>query len=469
MSTRNPRTVDVAVVGAGLSGLTAADQLLRAGYEVVVLEGRDRVGGRIRTTEVAGVPVDAGATWAAPDHTAVRELADRLGIGFVPQFHEGKGVISRGGRRKVESPTALAPWVVADIARVMSSLQKRVDELPLENPWTHPCAALFDAMSFEEWLRRKRALKGTRAFMNMICTVHWGAPLGDVSLFNVMRYIRTLGGLEHMLAVEGGDQQDRVRGTAHGLASGLAAALDSHAHADASVEKGTADIDSPRVLLDAPVQRMTSSDDRVTVETGTHRIETRYAIVTASPMHRSTIEFTPPLPDHHYGMARSWRLGALSKAFVAYDRPFWRDDGLSGEGMSDDETVFLTFDVSPEAGGPGILMVFCDARGFDAHVPLERRRRVIEHLVHLYGDEARSSIDYTDFSWGNDSFAPGGPNPAVAPKAWTSFGPYLREPVGRIHWAGSETADRFSGTMNGAILSGQRAATEVVSRLKGER
>ncbi|RDI41349.1 flavin monoamine oxidase family protein [Nocardia mexicana] len=469
MTTPATRTVDVAIVGAGLSGLTAADQLARDGYEVVVLEGRDRVGGRIRTTEIAGVPVDAGATWAAPDHTAVRELAARLGIEFIPQFHTGKGVISLGGKRRVEGLTAPAPWVMADIARVMSALQKRADDLPLESPWTHPSATRFDAMSFGEWLRRKRALKATRSFMRMVCLVHWGAPPSDVSLFNVMRYIKTLGGLEHMLAVEGGDQQDRVLGTAHRLASALAVTLDSHVHADASVERIAADIDAPRVLLDSPVERITTSDERITVETSTRRIDARYVIVTASPMHRSTIDFTPALPDRHYGLSRSWRLGALSKAFVAYDRPFWRDHGLSGEGMSDDDTVFLTFDVSPDAAGPGILMVFCDARGFDAHTPFERRRRVIEHLAHLYGDQARDSIDYTDFSWGNDSFAPGGPNPAVGPKTWTSFGPYLREPAGRVHWAGSETADKFSGTMNGAILSGQRAATEVVTRLENEK
>ncbi|WP_430640993.1 FAD-dependent oxidoreductase [Couchioplanes caeruleus] len=92
MNSPTVRSADVVIVGAGLAGLSAADQLTRAGHDVVVIEGRDRVGGRVHTTEVAGVSVDAGATWVAPGHTAVRDLAGRLNCEFVPQFHEGKGV-----------------------------------------------------------------------------------------------------------------------------------------------------------------------------------------------------------------------------------------------------------------------------------------------------------------------------------------------------------------------------------------
>ncbi|SOC89644.1 monoamine oxidase [Curtobacterium sp. 314Chir4.1] len=441
------RSVDVVIVGAGLAGLSAADRLTHDGYEVLVLEGRDRVGGRIHTTSVAGVPVDAGATWVAPDHTAVHELIDRLGGRTVPQFHDGKGLISFRGRRRAESALALAPWVVLDLTRIMGALQKIVDQLPTEDAHTHPRAAEYDALSLGAWLTRKRALQDTRKFIDMISKVHWGAPAGDISLFNALRYIKTLGGLEHMMAVEGGDQQDRIFGTVHALVARFADTL------------------SPRVIVNAPVHRVTTHGDTVTVDAEGVTVDARYVIVATAPTHRAAITFEPALPEQHRGLSRTWRLGALSKAFVAYDRPFWRDRGLSGEGVSDDDTVFLTFDVSPGADGPGILMVFCDPRGFDAYDRDERSKRVLAHLVHLYGAEALRLIDYQDFSWGNDTFAPGGPNPAVAPKAWTTFGRFLREPVGRVHWAGTETADETSGTMNGAILSGHRAATEVAQLL----
>jgi len=446
-STGSTRSTDVVIIGAGFAGLTAADELTRAGHDVLVLEGRNRIGGRVHTTEVAGVPVDAGATWVAPHHTALRELITRLDAQLVPQFHTGKGLVSLGGRRRTDGATAMAPWVVLDVMRILSALQKVADTMPMTAPWEHPDAAHLDSMSLGEWLRAKRATKGTRRFLDVISLVHFGAPVGDVSLFNVARYIRTLGSLEIMLSVEGGDQQDRVLGTTHALLTRLAATL------------------GDRVVLDSPAQSITTVGDRVRVTTPREVVEGRRVIVTAAPAHRSAITFSPDLPEQHHGMSRSWRLGALSKAFVAYDRPFWREAGLSGEAVSDDSTVFLTYDVSPSDQGPGILMVFCDARGFDGYRPSERRRRVVEQLTHLYGQQAGDVIDYTDFCWGNDSFAPGGPNPAVAPGAWTAFGQYLREPVGLVHWAGTETADRFSGTMNGAILSGQRAAGEVSAHL----
>lgn len=438
---------DVVIVGAGLAGLTAADELSKAGYGVVVLEGRDRVGGRVKTTHIAGIAVDAGATWVAPHHTAVRELASRLGCELVPQFDTGKGVISFANKREVESVTALPPWVAMDITRILGSLQKLADGLPASAPWEHPESDKLDAVSLGEWLRSKWALKGTLRFLHMLSLVHWGAPVGDVSLFNVLRYIRNFGSVDVMLKVKGGDQQDRLLGTAHGLVSKLGDTL------------------GERVLVNAPVRRIVTTNGRAIVETEQHRIACRHVIVTASPMHRSSIEFVPRLPEPHYGLSRSWRLGALSKAFVAYERPFWRDEGLSGSSVSDHETVFLTFDVSPDADGPGVLMVFCDARRFDSFDEEERRLRVLDHLALLFGGRARHASDYSDFSWGNDVFAPGGPNPAVAPKAWTSFGRFLREPVGLVHWAGTETADEFGGTMNGAILSGQRAASEVTTRL----
>lgn len=167
-------------------------------------------------------------------------------------------------------------------------------------------------------------------------------------------------------------------------------------------------------------------------------------------------------------MTRTWRMGALSKAFVAYDRPFWRANGLSGESLADTGAVFITFDVSPKGDGPGILMTFCDPRAFDGFGTEERRGRVIQRVVDLFGPQAATPIDYADHCWGLETFSPGGPNPAVGPFATTSYGQALIEPHGRVYWAGTETAGEWAGCMNGAVLTGQRAA-ERVGTLMTER
>jgi monoamine oxidase len=279
--------------------------------------------------------------------------------------------------------------------------------------------------------------------MTVVSKVQWGCSTGDVSLLHALRYIRAAGGVDHMLDVQGGQQQERYRETTQEIANRLARQL------------------GDSVVVGTPVRRITQDGNGVTLHTDTELVNASYAIVTAAPAHRSDIEFEPALPAQAEGLARSWRMGTLSKAFVAYDKPFWRANGLSGEAVTDTGTVFITFDVSPSPGGPGILMAFCDPRVFDGLSAGLRRSQVVKQLVDLYGDEAGNPIDYIDHRWGAEPFAPGGPNPAVAPYATGVYGRALTEPHGRIHWAGTETAGEWAGCMNGAVLTGQRTAERI--------
>ncbi|MFE1954646.1 flavin monoamine oxidase family protein [Streptomyces sp. NPDC059524] len=451
---REPGTeVDVVVVGAGFAGLSAAERLVSTGRSVLVLEGRDRVGGRSLSGEVAGVKVDLGATWVARRHTAVRDLASRVGCTTTDQFAQGRNVLWMAGRRRTYSGTIpkVSPAALVDMARMQAAVNKLVATIDVNAAWETPGASRLDAVSFGEWLDRKNALPSTRALMTVISKVQWGCTPGDVSLLHALRYIRSAGGLDHMLDVDGGQQQDRIVETTQEIAKRVAERL------------------GDRVRLDTPVRRITQDDKSgVTVRTDSGEIRARYAIVTAAPAHRAAIEFDPALPERADGLARAWRMGVLSKAFVAYETPFWRADGCSGEAVTDTGTVFITFDVSPAAGGPGVLMAFCDPRVFDAFSLEARRDRVVEQLADLYGPRALSPIDYMDHCWGAEPFAPGGPNPAVAPYATYSFGKALAEPHGLVHWAGTETAGEWAGTMNGAVLTGQRAAERVAALLSGD-
>jgi monoamine oxidase len=443
-------SVDVVIVGAGFAGLSAAERLASMGVSVLVVEGRDRVGGRSLSGEVAGVKVDLGATWVARRHTAIRDLAARVGCTTTSQFAHGRNVLWMAGRRRTYKGTipSVSPAALVDMARVQMALEKLVSTINVDAAWESPNASRLDAISFGEWLDSKRALPSTRALMTVVSKVQWGCSPGDVSLLHALRYIRAAGGIDHMLDVEGGQQQDRITETTQEIARRLAEQL------------------GDRVVVDAPVRHITQDENGVTIHTDSATIGARYAIVTTAPAHRADIEFEPPLPDSTEGLTKTWRMGALSKAFVAYDKPFWRVNGLSGEAVTDTGTVFITFDVSPDSGGPGVLMAFCDPRVFDGFSPEIRRSRVVQQLVDLYGPQASATIDYVDHFWGTEAFAPGGPNPAVAPYATVSYASALTEPHGRIDWAGTETAGEWAGCMNGAVLTGLRAAERVAGRLR---
>ncbi|MEV8147442.1 flavin monoamine oxidase family protein [Arthrobacter sp. NPDC080073] len=448
---RESTTVDVVVVGAGFSGLSAADRLVSMGLSVQVVEGRDRVGGRVLTGEVAGVPVDFGGTWVSPRHTAIRELAARFGCTITPQFADGRNTLWMAGRRRTYKGTIppVSPFAVVNMARVQMALEKLVGTIDAEAAWKSPNAEELDAISFGQWLGQQRAGTPTRALMNVVSRVQWGASPDDISMLAVLGYIRGAGGFDHMLDVENGMQQDRITETTQEIAQRVATHL------------------GDRVLLSAPARRIVQDRSGVTVHTDAMTIAAKYAIVTTATMHRKDIAFEPALPERAVSLSKLWRLGGLSKAYVAYETPFWRKDGVSGEAISDTGAVFITFDVGPE-DGPGILLGFCDPGLFDGFDPENRRRRVIQQMVELYGPQAGNPIDYVDHCWLEEEFGAGGPNPALPPFALTSYATALTEPHGRVEWAGTETAAESSGCMNGAVVTGQQAAERVAERIGKE-
>jgi monoamine oxidase len=448
--------VDVVVVGAGFAGLTAARELTGLGYEVVVFEGRDRVGGRSYTATLAGVPVDLGATFVGPGQTAVTGLAAELGCPTVGTYHQGNNLILWRGRLKSYRSTipTLSILELLDVSRIQWRFERLCRQIPVGEPWRAPAAHRLDTMSLDRWLRSVYASASTRDLMAIMARVTWGCEPHQVSMLHAARYVKAAGGLGRMLDVEGGAQQDRFPAGTQQIAQRMAEELDG-------AEPGS------RVRLGAPVRRITRNPDgTVTVHTGSgDGVTARAVVVAVPPAHRDAIEFDPALPPRHTALPGHWPQGMLSKAYAAYDTPFWRADGRSGEALSDDGPVFITFDVSPDENGPGILLGFTDARTFDPLSPDRRRDKALHGFAKLFGDAALKPIDYLDFCWGCDDFAPGGPTAAVPPGSWTEFGPWLREPVDQIYWAGTETADQWTGFLDGAVRSGQRAAAEVHRRL----
>jgi len=447
-----PAKADVVVVGAGFAGLSAARDLVRLGHDVVVLEGRDRVGGRSSTTTIAGTPVDLGGTFVGPTQDAVIALAKELGCESVRTYSHGKNLIRWRGKVRAYRSTIpkLSLIELFDVSRIQWRFDRVSRRVPVQEPWTSPIADILDSKTLEQWLRYVHAGASTRNLMAIVARVTWGCEPEDVSMLHAVRYVKAAGGLGRMLDVEGGAQQDRFPDGTQQIALRMAEEL------------------GERVVLNAVVRSIERHVDG-TLAVGSDRgdVAAKAVIVAVPPAHRAGITFDPALPPEYEKLTEHWPQGNLSKAYAAYDTPFWREDGCSGEALSDEGPVFITFDVSPSDSGPGILLGFTDARTFDPLPVEQRRERALEGFATLFGDAARHPIDYLDHCWGAEEFAPGGPTAAVPPGSWTTYGPWLHKPVDGIFWAGTETADQWTGFLDGAVRSGKRAADEVHRALAG--
>lgn len=441
---------DVVVIGAGFAGLTAARDLAANGFDPVVLEGRDRVGGRSSTTTLAGIPVDLGGTFVGPTQDAVLALAKELGCPTTPTYCEGTNLIRWRGRVRSYRGTIPKLSLVAllDIGRIQWQFERVARGVDIATPWTARDAAKLDAESMGDWLRSVGATASSRDLMAIMARVTWGAEPDEVSMLHAVRYVKAAGGIDRMLDVVGGAQQDHFPAGTQQIADKMAADL------------------GERVRLNAAVSRIEWSDDAVAVTSSAGVVEARRAIVAIPPAHRLALDIAPAPPIEYQQLAQRWPQGALSKAYVVYQRPFWREAGHSGQALSDEGPVFITFDVSPADDGPGVLLGFVDSREFDALPPEQRREKALTSFTALFGVDAENPIDYLDHCWGAETFAPGGPTAAVPPGSWTQFGPLLRKPVGPLHWAGTETADEWTGFLDGAVRSGRRAAAEVAAALR---
>lgn len=438
------------VVGAGFSGLTAARELTKLGHNVAVLEGRDRVGGRSYTTTLAGVPVDLGATFVGPTQDAVLALAAELGCDTVPTYCRGKNLIQWHDRVRSYRSTIpkLSLIELFDVSRIQWRFDRLCRLIPVTDTWAAPAAHRLDQKSLEGWLRAVHAGASTRNLMAIMARVTWGCEPEEVSMLHAVRYIKAAGGLGPMLDVKGGAQQDRFPGGTQQIALRMAEEL------------------GDKVITGDPVRAITRVGTGFSVHTDGSRRSAAAVVVAIPPAHRGTITFDPALPDGYDDLVSAWPQGNLSKAYAAYDTPFWRADGRSGEALSDQGPVFITFDVSPGDDGPGVLLGFADARTFDPLPSAVRRDRALGCFATLFGDAALSPTDYLDHCWGAEEFAAGGPTAAVPPGAWTRHGRHLRAPVDGIFWAGTETADAWTGFLDGAVRAGQRAAVEVSDYLR---
>jgi monoamine oxidase len=456
-------SVDVIVVGAGLSGLTAARQIEAAGRSAIVLEARDRVGGRTLNHSLgAGKVVEVGGQWLGPTQDHVAKLARQVGVRTFKTYNKGNYLFYKDGKLTPYNPAgplgAIPPdfTAAAQLGPLLVELDAMAKTVPLESPWTARRAADWDGQTFETFMRSRNLGSGATSLMSLSIESVFACEPRDVSLLHVLFYIhsagneRTTGTLERLINTAGGAQESRFVGGSQLISIRAAHAL------------------GKRVMTGQPVRRIAQGRGGVTAFTDQLTVKGKAIIVTGPPSLTGLIRYEPELPALRAQLLQRFPQGSAIKVEAVYPRPFWREQGLAGQVTSDSGPIKITFDNSPPDGRPGVLLGFVeghDARVFTQLSAGKRRARAIACFVRYFGRHAAHPTRYIEMNWASEPWTRGCYGGYLAPGVLTDYGAQIRKPVGRVHWAGAETSDYWNGYMDGAVRSGERAAREVLARM----
>lgn len=447
------KRVDVVVVGGGLSGLSAARRLLNAGRSVVVLEANDRIGGRVLNLPTGPRPhqvTEAGGAWVAPFEKRIHQVLRELKIRTFPTFDTGKTIYLGGGEPQPFDPPVLPmdPAALNEVNVALGVLGEMAKTVPLDAPHKAAKADEWDSMTVESWLDDNVRLPEALALLRVAV----GGPVGGTAAsFSLLSYLFTAaanGSPLQLVTIKGGGLDSRIEG-----GSGLI------------VERLAAKVGAARIRRSSPVRRIEQSRRSVRVVSDHGTYEAGAVVVAVAPPMTTRIDFDPVLPAARAQFAAHTSMGWLIKCFAVYPTPFWRSAGLSGNVNSVVPPFDAVFDNSPRDGSVGCL--FGLISGTEARIQSQRsaaarRRSVLETFVQCFGPKAAEPMRYFEHDWAAEPWIRGGAGMPLGPGVLTQFPGLIAKPVGRIHWASTETATLSSGAMEGAILAGERAAAEIL-------
>jgi monoamine oxidase len=455
-----PRKVDVVVVGGGLSGLVAGLKVARSGRSVLIVEARRRVGGRLLNHHLKqGGVIESGGAFVGPTQGHILALAKELNVPTFPEYIHGKNayISASSGKQLYTGTIPPDPTILLDAATLLNTLDGYAAEMPVDAPWSHPKAKQWDAMTLGDFIRHNTLnSKGVDNLIKAWTEPGFGATPDQLSLLFVIHYLacsgdeRTPGTFELNANTPGGAQERRFIAGSQMVPLKLAQKL------------------GDKVALAASVHRIDQGNGHATVHTSRGAVQCKKVIVACPPPLVLDIDWHPQLPAQRNALLTNMHMGKLMKCDAIYSTPFWRKDNLSGSGISDHGATRAVFDNSPHDGHVGVLLAFVggDTWRYYGRLPLaQRRKAVLEGFAEMFGPKALKPIDYVEHDWTKERWTQGSPVAIMGKGTMSKYGPAIRRPFGRVHWAGTETSTYWTGYMDGAVRAGKRAAIEVLEQL----
>ncbi|WP_411698120.1 flavin monoamine oxidase family protein [Conyzicola sp.] len=444
---------DVVIVGAGATGLTIATDLQKAGFSTLVVEARDRVGGRLRTETVEGAVLELGGQWVSPDQRALIAMLDELGLETFERYREGDSVYVDAAGSATRFTGDLFPTSQStqdEIERLIALLSGLTAEVDPSEPWNHPRAAELDAQSFEAWLEQNCADAEARANVALfVAEAMLTKPAHAFSVLQALLMASSAGGFEHLVDADF-ILDRRVVGGLQRVPLLLAERL------------------GDRVHLSQPVRGIEYSDDGVVVTTDGLVVRARRAVVAVPPNLYGRIAFSPALPPARQQMHQHLSLGLVIKVHAVYPTPFWRAAGLSGTAFSPFQVAHEAYDNSGYGEDAGTLVAFVAGETADRMLALpadERQRVILDSLASYFGDEARSPSVYFESDWVSEEWTGGAYAASFDLGGLARWGSQLRSPVGPIRFASSDIAGEGYQHVDGAIHIGHEVAAELAATL----